>query len=266
MNWWGKILGGAFGMMIGGPIGALLGAVLGHNFDKGLTNTARQSADQSGFGRQERAQTMFYTATFSVMGHVCKADGQVTEDEIALAKHVMQQMEMDSEQRKAAIGLFNEGKKPSFPLNDVVKQFRQEIGFRPNLLRMFIEVQIMAAYADGVMDPAEQKVLLNICQLLKISRHEFDHLCAMIGGAGRSSSQTGRNDGSPSLKQAYAVLDIKESASASEIKKAYRRLLSQHHPDKLVAKGLPEEMMKVAAERTHEIRKAYEVIKKAKKL
>lgn len=258
MNWWGKILGGTFGMMIGGPIGALLGAALGHNLDKGVS----QLEGQSGFGRQERAQTMFYTATFSVMGHVCKADGQVTDDEIALAKQVMQQMDMDAEQRKAAIGLFNEGKKESFPLNDVVNQFRQEIGFRPNLLRMFIEVQIMAAYADGVMDPAERDVLLNICQILKISKRDFEHLCAVISGM--HSGSAGRNDGSPTLKQAYIVLDIKDSASSSEIKKAYRRLLSQHHPDKLVAKGLPEEMMKIAADRTHEIRKAYEVIKKAK--
>jgi DnaJ like chaperone protein len=260
MNWWGKILGGAFGMMIGGPIGALLGAALGHNFDKGLSPTASQTS----FGKQERVQTMFYTATFSVMGHVCKADGQVTDDEIALAKQVMQQMDMDASQRKAAIGLFNEGKKESFPLNDVIKQFKQEIGFRPNLLRMFIEVQIMTAYADGIMHPAERKVLLKVCQLLNISSHEFDHLCAMIGGMGSGSSTAGRDDGAPSLKQAYAVLDINESASKSEIKKAYRRLLSQHHPDKLVAKGLPEEMMKVATDRTHEIRKAYEVIKKAK--
>ncbi len=262
MNWWGKILGGTFGMMIGGPIGALLGAALGHNFDKGIS----QIDSSSGFGRRERSQTLFYTATFSVMGHVCKADGQVTEDEIALAKQIMQQMDMDAEQRKAAIELFNEGKKASFPLNDVVKQLRMEIGFQPNLLRMFIEVQIMAAYADGIMDPAERRILLSICQILKISQHEFDHLCAMIGGMGGGSSQAGRQDGSPSLKQAYAVLDIEESASDSEIKKAYRRLLSQHHPDKLVAKGLPEEMMKVATDRTHEIRKAYEVIKKARNL
>ena len=262
MNWWGKILGGAFGMMIGGPIGALLGAALGHNFDKSVSNTA---SGQAGFGRQERVQTMFYTTTFSVMGHVCKADGQVTEDEISLAKNVMQQMDMDANQKKAAISLFNEGKKASFPLNDVIKQFKQEIGFRPNLLRMFIEVQIMAAYADGVMHPAERGVLIKICQLLNISRHEFDHLCAMIGGMGSGSSKATRDDGTPTLKQAYAVLDLKESASTSEIKRAYRRLLSQHHPDKLVAKGLPEEMMKVAADRTHEIRKAYEVIKKERK-
>jgi len=260
MNWWGKILGGAFGMMIGGPMGALLGAVLGHNIDKGVS----QSAGQPGFGRQERVQTMFYTATFTVMGHVCKADGQVTDDEISLAKQVMQQMDMDASQRKAAIGLFNEGKKASFPIADVIQQFRQEIGFRPNLIRMFIEVQIMAAYADGVMHPAEREILLRVCQLLNISRREFDHLCAMIEGMHSSSSRTGRDDGSPSLKKAYAILDVNESASSNDIKKAYRRLLSQHHPDKLVAKGLPEEMMKVATDRTHEIRKAYEVIKKAK--
>lgn len=260
MSWWGKILGGTFGMMIGGPIGALLGAALGHNFDKGLSYS--EADDRTGFGRQQRAQTLFYTATFSVMGHICKADGQVTEDEIALARQVMQQMDMNAEQKKAAIRLFSEGKKPDFPLQDVIQQFRREIGFRPNLLRMFIEIQIMAAYADGVMHPQERSVLLNICQALNISRHEFDHLCAMIGGMADGSSTTGRRDGSPSLKQAYTILDISESASVSEIKRSYRRLLSQHHPDKLVAKGLPEEMMKVAAERTHEIRKAYEVIKK----
>jgi len=67
MNWWGKILGGTFGMMIGGPIGALLGAALGHNFDKGLNDSSASSTRQSAFGRQERAQTLFYTATFSVM-------------------------------------------------------------------------------------------------------------------------------------------------------------------------------------------------------
>ncbi|MCG8379547.1 MAG: co-chaperone DjlA [Proteobacteria bacterium] len=260
MNWWGKILGGTFGMMIGGPLGALLGVILGHNFDKGTSTTVNYQAD---LDKQERIQTLFYTATFSVMGHLCKADGRVSEDEISLAKQVMRQMELDGQQKKAAIELFNEGKKPSFPLDNVIKQFKQEIGFRPNLIRIFIEIQIMAAFADGVMHREEQRLLIRISRLLNISKHEFDHLCKMIGGMHGSTSGSGQH-GTPTLKQAYAVLDIKESASVNEIKKAYRRLLNQHHPDKLVAKGLPEEMMKVAAERTHEIRKAYETIKKKK--
>lgn len=257
MNWWGKILGGAFGMMLGGPIGALLGVVLGHNFDKGLNTSSSNEGD---FGRQERIQTLFYTTTFSVMGHVCKADGQVTEDEIALAKSIMHQMDLNADQQRAAISLFNEGKKDTFPLLDIIQQFRHELGFRPNLLRMFVEIQIMAAYADGVMHPAERGVLLKICQLLSVSKHEFEHLCAMFSGQSGATQQTTIL----SLQQAYAVLDIDESADESDIKRAYRRLTSQHHPDKLVAKGLPEEMMKIATERTHEIRQAYEIIKKAK--
>ena len=260
MNWWGKILGGAFGMMLGGPAGAILGAALGHSFDKGLSRSASTTGE---FGQQQRAQTVFYTATFSIMGHICKLDGRISEDEIALARQVMQQMDMNAEQRQTAIHLFNEGKKDGFPLQDMLRQFRQEIGPRPNLLRMFVEIQIMAAYADGVLHPAERGVLLVICRQLGISAAEFEHLCRMIGGPGQGRA-AGSSKGQPSLQQAYAVLDIDPSAGVSDIKKAYRRLLSRHHPDKLVARGLPEEMMKIAAERTHEIRQAYEVIKAEK--
>ena len=258
MSWWGKILGGAFGMMLGGPVGAMLGAALGHSFDKGLTESASATGE---LGRRQRAQTVFYTATFSIMGHICKLDGRVSEDEIALARQVMRQMDMNAEQRQTAIHLFNEGKKDGFPLRDMLRQFRQEIGPRSSLFRMFVEIQIMAAYADGVLHPAERGVLLDICGQLGIAAAEFEHLCRMIGGPGPAA---GADQGRPSLQQAYAVLDIDPSAGAHEIKKAYRRLLSRHHPDKLVAKGLPEEMMKIAAERTHEIRQAYEVIKAEK--
>ncbi len=257
MNWWGKILGGAFGLMLGGPIGALLGVVLGHNFDKGID----VSASNIPFGKQERIQTLFYTTTFAVMGHVCKADGRVSEDEIALARQIMQQMDMGDEQMKMAMKLFNEGKKADFPMQAVMQQFRREIGYRPNLVRMFLEIQIMAAYADGVMHKQERQVLLNICDLLNVSRHEFEHLCSMLGGMHSPGS---RKEAELSLQQAYAVLDLSEDAGRDEIKRAYRRLLSQHHPDKLVAKGLPEEMMKLATERTHEIRQAYELIKQNK--
>ncbi|MEM6998434.1 MAG: co-chaperone DjlA [Pseudomonadota bacterium] len=260
MSWWGKILGGTFGMMLGGPIGALLGVALGHNFDKGLNDSEADAA----LGKQERIQTLFYTATFSVMGHVCKADGRVSEDEISLAQDVMRQMNLNEAQKKLAINLFNEGKKDSFRLTEILNQFRREVGFRPNLIRMFVEIQIMAAFADGEMHQAERHILMTICQHFNIDRVEFERLCSMIaamhgGQQSGSSNQTGLT-----LTKAYAVLDLPESADLDEVKKAYRRLMNQHHPDKLVAKGLPEEMMKVAAERTHEIKQAYEFIKQAK--
>ena len=260
MSWWGKILGGTFGMMLGGPIGALLGVALGHNFDKGLNDTSGAGS----FGKQERIQTLFYTATFSVMGHVCKADGRVSEDEISLAQDIMRQMNLNDDQKQLAIRLFNEGKKDSFRLSDILNQFRREVGFRPNLIRMFVEIQIMAAFADGELHYAERRILITICQHFNINQSEFDRLCTMIG-AMHGGQQAGSTQSSGlTLPKAFAVLDLPESASKDEVKKTYRRLMNQHHPDKLVAKGLPEEMMKVAAERTHEIKQAYEYIKKAK--
>ncbi len=261
MSWWGKLLGGTFGFVLGGPLGALLGAALGHNFDKGLHGLD----DMGGFqrGNQQRVQTAFFTASFSVMGAVCKADGQVSTDEIAIAKQVMDQMQLSPEQKKAAIALFNEGKKDDFPLLDVLQQLKKEIGFRSNLQRMFLEIQLYAAYADGVIHPKELKLLEKVCEILRFPQQEFSQLDAAIRA--QFHHQGGQRAGQAagiSLQDAYAILNVSGESDDAEVKRAYRRLLSQHHPDKLVSRGLPEEMIKIATDRTHEIRQAYEKIKK----
>lgn len=260
MNWWGKIIGGTFGFMLGGPLGALFGAAIGHNFDRGLQGVSKGST--GAWTRQEQVQTAFFTATFSVMGKLCKADGRVSHDEIALARQVMAQMDLSPEQKKAAIALFNEGKKTDFPIDEVLRQLKHEIGYRPNLQRMFIEIQLYAAFADGVMHSTEQQVLLRICRVFGVSKRDFDVLVAAISGEvhHRQSRSAGI-----SRDDAYALLNVTASASDAEVKKAYRRLMSQHHPDKLVSKGLPEEMIKIAEQRTHEIRQAYEKIKEERK-
>ncbi len=266
MSWWGKALGGAFGFMLGGPLGALLGIALGHNFDKGLSGVI--SDEQLGRGDRERVQAAFFTATFSVMGHIAKADGKVTRDEIRLAESVMRQMGLDGEMRETAKRLFNEGKSAHFPIDEVLEQFRQELNRRSTLLQAFLEIQIQAAYADGVMDPAEERVLLHICQRLGVPESQFRRLEQMFqAGFGRSSGGTGSRSTagkSMSLDDAYAILGVTPDSSDSEVKKAYRRLMSQHHPDKLVAKGLPEQMIRDATEKTRQIRAAYEKIKQAR--
>lgn len=259
MNWWGKLIGGAFGFMLGGPLGALFGAVIGHNFDVGVQHQGKRIPP--GWGRQERVQTAFFTATFSIMGYLCKADGRVSEEEIDIARQVMAQMDLNTEQRRAAMALFREGKKPGFPVEDVLRQLKSEIGYHPNLQRMFIEIQLYAAYADGVLHPAEKQVLQNICTVFGFSRRDFEVLAAAIGGEVHHHKRAA----GISLKDAYAVLNLAADATDAEVKKAYRRLMSQHHPDKLVSKGLPEEMIKVATQRTHEIRQAYERIKQERK-
>ncbi len=255
MAWWGTLLGGTLGYMLGGPLGAMLGAALGGNFDRGV-NTSGQFDP----GAQERVQAAFFSATFSTMGHIAKADGKVTPDEIASASNIMSQMQLTTEQRKAAKKLFNEGKNETFPLDEVLHQFRKECHRRRNLLQMFLEIQIAMAMADGHLHHNEKQLLYHIGAVLGFSNQQLEHLFQFAAGASQSPEHQ-----TQTLDDAYAILGVGKSASDDEVKKAYRRLMSQHHPDKLVSKGLPEEMIKVATEKTQEIRKAYERVKDSRK-
>jgi len=253
MPWWGTLLGGTLGYMFGGPLGALLGAALGRNFDRGI----RITDERAGFdvGQQQRVQAAFFTTTFSVMGHVAKADGQVSAAEISSAEAFMTQMQLDPQQRKAAIRLFNEGKKDDFPLHDVLLQFKRECHRRHNLEQMFLEIQIATAMADGRVHAGERRLLLSIGEQLGFDRAAIEHLFS-FSGSGRAAGSD-----KPSLSRAYQIIGVDKTASDAELKRAYRRLMSQHHPDKLIAKGLPEEMIKIATEKTQEIKAAYEQIK-----
>lgn len=259
MSWWGKALGGAFGFTIGGPLGALLGIAVGHSFDRGLGKL--DDADR--VGDQERIQAAFFTATFSVMGYIAKADGRVSPEEIQLAQAVMDRLGLDAEMRASAKKLFSEGKAADFPIDEVMQQFRRETHRRTTLIQMFLEIQLQAAYADGVMHPAEKEALIGICGHLGISPAHLERLEEMLrAGFGRAGEDAAAAQSS--LQDAYRLLGVDESASDAELKKTYRRLMSQHHPDKLVAKGLPEQMIKDATEKTQQIKAAYELIRKSR--
>ena len=272
MNWWGKVLGGGFGFLIGGPIGALIGAVLGHNFDSGLQRLQLEEAEDLKPGAQERVQATFFTATFATMGHISKADGEVTADEIKVAENIMAQMQLSAEQRKVAIDLFQQGKDPNYDVRAVVEQFRRECGRRTNLMRMFIEIQLHAVYADGTLHPAEEKLLEDLCEYLKFPKFMLRQMEILVR-AGRTSQQSGSQSKSGrvnsrstdmSVADACELLGVDASNDKSTVKRAYRKMMSQHHPDKLVAKGLPPEMIKLATEKTQHIKAAYELIKEAR--
>lgn len=277
MAWWGKLLGGAFGFMLGGPLGAVLGAALGHQYDKGLAALPDMGkAQREPPEERELNQTAFFTATFSVMGHIAKADGVVTREEIRFAEAVMQQMELSPQQRKTAINLFREGKKKSFRVGEVLDQFHAQLGRQRNLIRMFLEIQVQAAYGDGRKHPQEHRILQSIARQLGIPETELGMIEEMVLASMHFSQEEQRQDeprrerrrktspGVSSLNDAYAMLEIDRTSSDSEVKKAYRRMLSRHHPDKLASKGLPEEMMQIAAEKTHQIKQAYEMIKQSR--
>ena len=261
MAWWGKVVGGTFGFMLGGPLGAVFGAALGHNFDKGVAQN--YSAMAGGSSSQERIQATFFTATFSVMGHIAKADGRVSKDEIALAGRIMQQMALNPEQTCVARELFNQGTQAAFDLDGVITQFRQACHRRQTLMRVFIEIQLQAAYADGSVHPGEASILHDIARQLGFSRRQLDQLETLIRAQREDVGYGQRDSAALNSGEAHAILGVSENATDAEVKKAYRRLMSQHHPDKLVAKGLPEEMMQVATAKTQEIRAAYDAVKAA---
>ncbi len=258
MSWWGKLLGGAFGYLVGGPLGAMLGAAFGHQFDEGYQQAdaaQRHAADPA------RVQAVFFTAAFALMGRLAKADGQVSEAEIAQARAVMANMALNPEQQRAAIHLFNQGKQPQFDLVAVVTQLRHECGRRRDLLRMFIEIQLDAMYADGHAHPAERALLAEVCALLGIAADEFAGIEQRLRGEQEFARSGLRGNG---LDAAYATLGVTAGANDADIKRAYRRLMNQHHPDKLVGKGLPEEMVKIATQKTQEIKAAYERVRAAR--
>ena len=262
MAWWGKIVGGACGLLLGGPLGALLGAALGHGFDKGLKQQDRLAFAGDEAAR-ERVQSAFFTATFSVLGHIAKADGRVTPDEIRAAQRLMSELALNAQQRQAAIALFRRGKAADFPLDEVLDQFRAVAGRRRNLLRIFLKMLLHGAYADGQVRPEERRVLEDVCARLSVPLSDLRRMERLIAAQyAAAASMAGRAE--PSLQDAYASLGVNAEDDPATIRQAYRRLLNRHHPDKLVAKGLPEEMMALAAQKTHDIKQAYERIRAAR--
>jgi len=257
-HWWGKIIGGIIGLFRGGLTGALIGALLGHFVDRFL-------AGIMGVGATQRA---FFDGLFASLGHLSKADGRVTESEIRMVESLMQQMQISGEDRQRAIRLFNQGKQPGFDLEAALHPFVQHSVVRPDLRQMFMQIMVEAAFSSGSLTEAEQAVLLRVAVALRIPEQLFNAMLQARGAAGGAYGAGGgrRPAQQPlaSLDQAYAQLGLTRKASDDEIKKAYRKLVSQYHPDKLVSRGLPEEMMEMAKTRVREINTAYDRIKQAR--
>lgn len=280
MKWFGKVAGGTLGFLMGGPLGSVAGALLGHGLDTGVLSAGLR------FGRvltgdSRHVQSTFFSATYSIMGYVAKSDGRVSEREVAVTEGIIARMGLTPEMREAAIELFNQGKLDSFAPEPVIDELNSVCQQHRALKLMFVEMVLRIAYADGVPGPDEQQLLMRIRRRLGVSQASFVHIERLVGlqqqyARRRSGSddpryqqrgertRTARASQASALNHAYAVLGISPKASDSDVKHAYRKLLSRHHPDKLAAQQVPDEMMRLATEKTHEIRRAYETVVKAR--
>ena len=261
MKVWGKMLGGSVGLIFGGPVGLALGLAVGHQFDRGYkTGDANRDRLQSHYRSRvsTRANESFFHAIFPVLGRLSKADGRVNEDEIRVARLLMHRMELSPEQTREALELFRAGKSESYPLVTTIDELR--IVCSPPMQRLFVEVLIQAVLAKGSIHEAERALLWTICQRLNISRVEF----AQIEAIARIQAHRGQNNeyaAATSLQQAYRLLGASDEADDKEIKLAYRRLMSKHHPDKLTDKSLSDSEAQKASHKAIDIRLAYEQIK-----
>jgi len=266
-NWWGKLLGSGLGWvagiswgMGGGLGGALLGLLIGHGFDRRQAGIARFRQQGSGVER-------FSETVFQVMGYLAKVDGRVSEAEIAAARQAIDQLGLDEIEKNQVKRSFNEGKQRDFPLDAALRRARQICGRRTDRARIFLELLAQIALADGHVRAAEQRILEKACYHLGYKRAELNQVIAIISAQqSRSSShwQPKRPPPVNNVNTAYAVLGLTRQSSNEEVKKAYRRLMSQHHPDKLAARGLSTKMLKLSEEKTVEIRAAYDRIREAR--
>lgn len=286
--WLGRILGMFFGLLFAKAPGLIMGFVAGYIFDKGYYRVDNEGISWNPY-LQHRIQKDFFKATFVVMGRIAKSDGVVSKKEIEVARSIMERMELKEKQRLQAIEYFNLGKDLAYNLNEVLHPLFEECQKKFSLLQLFMEVQIEAAAADGYVGQEELKILRQVSESLGLGQGALEKLLTMYHGRQKfhnwehfarqkaeseyrsNAEQEQRNNhygqskrDAEGLAAAYEMLGVDTDCGDDELKKSYRRLLSQHHPDKLVAKGLPEEMIKVANEKTYEIRMAYEQIMEAR--
>ena len=264
----GKLIGGLLGLITFSLPGAIIGLFIGHQFDKGFKNLRQSDSPEAIKALQES----FFNTTFTLIGYLAKADGRVTQEEITLTEQLMAKMELNADNKREAIRLFKIGATPEYNPNELIAQFNTVCGARVQLKRTLMLYLFNTALADGEFSQAEEIKLREIAQALEISTFVFEQLLKMIKAqasfSGGQYQQHHHQQQAPTqneLDAAYEALGVQASATDSEIKKAYRKLMSEYHPDKLMGQGVPEDMIKVATERSQEVQTAYDIIKKHRK-
>ncbi len=245
----GTLLGGTLGFVLGGPLGAVIGGALGSNISGGAQRvhpSARQGS--SGFNPLH-AQQMFMIAMISLAAKVAKADGVVSPEEVRSFDNFLKtQLNMSQDERQVASRIFNEARDSDIPAEEFARQIRQLLLGQPARKRDLISLLMSIAMADGHLHPAEEALIKSVASTMGMNQRDYDAAVGMFNP--RANIET-----------SYSILGLSAAATDDEIKKAYRKMAKEYHPDVVTNKGMGEDFQKFAAEKMRAVNSAYDDIK-----
>ena len=239
----GGLVGGMIGFTFLGPLGALIGSVVGSRMGR---NSVRRK-NPNNFDHQ----VAFFAALFACLAKIAKADGQVTKEEInKIEDFITQKFNLDGEQRNFAINIFQKAKDDNVSFDAYAKQLASLLKRSPNSLMIFYELLFELAMADGELHPNEEKLLKKVPKIFGFNDGLYNQLFQKYG---------------LKTQNFYEVLGVSKQMNFEEIRKIYLKKRREFHPDKLISKGLPEELIEKAKEKFIEIQEAYEELEKIHK-
>ena len=255
----GKWIGGILGFMAAGPLGALAGVALGALFDSGLdsVNTYENSGTRSFSGARtdEEQRNSFMFSLMVLSSYVIKADGKIMHSEMEMVRNFLQSsfgMDARNQGEQIMLRLFEEQKRQGrIQFKNTVAQCSEQIAMNMEYSQrlQLVSFLLAIAQADGRIDPTEIMAIRECAQWMRMQPGDVDSMLNLKGDT---------------LDDAYKVLGVSASASDEELRKAYRRLALEHHPDRVAALG--EDVRKAAEQKFQEINAAKDRIWKARGL
>ena len=254
-----KLIGALLGFYFLGFFGTFIGYFLGSFIDRYIAYGIGGVNPLS----QHQRQSVFLETVFILMGKLAKADGHISQDEIDHVEQFIQKLGMSAEHRQQAIALFKQGADANFDIEPSLKKFIAICGNTNNLKQMLLVYLIVMALSDGHIHSAEEIMLKDVARHFGYDQAAFKQILDMV--LNQSHFAGGQTTSATSLEDAYKALGVSKESSDHEIKRAYRKLMSQYHPDKLMGQGVPEDMIAVATEQAKEVQVAYNLIATSRK-
>ena len=250
MGWLGKMVGGTIGFALGGPLGAIAGAVFGHAFDRSEERTFSEERQRLSPG--EESQFAFFIGAFSMLAKLSQADGRVSQEEVtSIEKFMVFDLNLNRESQAVAMNIFHAAMASAGTFQEFAAQFYQRFRFQPQLLDVMLDILLRVSIADGALSEAEERLILAAKSIFNIGDAQYSAI---------KSRYIQDND------RYYAILGADRNDTNEAIRKQYRKLVKEYHPDMIASKGLPEEFTKLAEDKFREIQKAYDMVRKERSI